>query len=77
MNVLCQNVHLYTTTIGSIKSKPVFHFTHQNYITYSVKMLPTRKFKTALKQYLIAKCFYSLEELNNNNFSDIDSFNED
>lgn len=42
-----------------------------NLLPHTVKELPPNKFKLIIKTYLIQKCFYSIDEFLNNNFSDL------
>ena len=42
-----------------------------NLLPPSVKLLSKKKFTATIKQYLTQKCFYSIDEFNNNDFSDL------
>lgn len=66
--------HIYTEfhRINKIKCGVSFYGPKlYNFLPAAIKVMPTKQYKNVVKQYLIKKCFYSLEEFYNNDFSDM------
>lgn len=66
--------HIYTEfhRINKIKCGVSFYGPKlYNFLPAAMKVLPAKQYKTVLIKYLIAKCFYSLEEFYKNDFTDM------